>query len=154
MTQATISATASAVIPAPPEVVYGIIADYHAGHPAMLPPRFFRNLTVLAGGIGAGTRIAFQMRSWGTTRDLRARVTEPLPGRRLVETYEDGAETAFTVAPESDGHEARVTISTRYERAGLRGRIEGLLVPGFLRSVYTAELRMLSDVARARTRRA
>jgi hypothetical protein len=94
------------------------------------------------------------MRSWGTTRDLRARVTEPLPGRRLVETYEDGAETAFTVAPESDGHEARVTISTRYERAGLRGRIEGLLVPGFLRSVYTAELRMLSDVARARTRRA
>jgi hypothetical protein len=47
-----------------------------------------------------------------------------------------------------------VTISTTYQRAGLRGWVEGMLVPGFLRSVYTAELQMLSDVARARTPRA
>ncbi len=149
-----VSATASVVIPAPPEVVYGIIADYHAGHPAILPPRFFQNLTVLEGGIGAGTRIALQLRSWGTARDLQARVTEPLPGRRLVETYEDGTETAFTVEPESGGREARVTISTTYEKAGLRGWIEGMLVPGFLRSVYAEELRMLSDAARGRAHRA
>jgi polyketide cyclase/dehydrase/lipid transport protein len=149
-----IEASASALIPAPAPIVYGIIADYEDGHPAILPPRFFQNLTVVEGGTGAGTRIAFQMRSWGTTRDLRARITEPEPGRRLVETFDDGTETAFTVAPEADGRSSRVTIATSYQRPGLRGRLEGFLAPRFLRSLYTAELRTLAAVASARTPRA
>jgi hypothetical protein len=149
-----IEASASALIPAPAPVVYGIIADYEEGHPAILPPRFFQNLTVMEGGTGAGTRIAFQMRSFGATRAVRARISEPEPGRRLVETLEDGTETAFTVAPEADGRSSRVTIATSYQRAGLRGRLEGLLAPRFLRSVYAAELRTLAEVASARTPRA
>lgn len=142
-----VCATASAVIPAPPEIVYGIIADYRSGHPAILPPRYFRNLRVLEGGTGAGTRIAFQMGVWGTTRDLQATISEPAPGRTLVETLEDGTETAFTVAPESGGRGSRVTIATAYHRPGLRGWVERVLSPPFLRSVYAAELRQLAAVA-------
>lgn len=41
---------ASAVIAAPAPVVYSIIADYRHGHPSILPPRYFDNLEVLAGG--------------------------------------------------------------------------------------------------------
>jgi hypothetical protein len=149
-----IEASASALIPAPAPIVYGIIADYEEGHPAILPRRVFQNLTVVEGGTGAGTRIAFRVRSWGATRDVRARITEPEPGRRLVETLEDGTETAFTVAPEADGRSSRVTIATSYQRPGLRGRLEGLLAPRFLRAVYSAELRTLAEVASARTPRA
>jgi hypothetical protein len=115
-----VRATASAVIPAAPEVVYGVLADYRVGHPSILPPRSFRNLRVLEGGSGAGTRIAYQMVVWGSTRDVQAVITEPAPGRTMVETLEDGTETAFTVAPEPGGRGSRV---------------------------YAAELRLLSEVA-------
>ncbi len=45
---------ASADMDAPPDRVYAIIADYHNGHPHILPKQF-RNLTVEKGGVGAGT---------------------------------------------------------------------------------------------------
>ena len=53
------------------------------------------------GGIGAGTVIRFQMSALGQKRTLRAEITEPEPGRVLVETYLDsnGAVTTFTVDP-------------------------------------------------------
>ena len=38
----TYEASASRVIAAAPERVYSIIADYRAGHPHILPERFFR----------------------------------------------------------------------------------------------------------------
>lgn len=147
----TITAAASADIAAPPATVYGIIADYHHGHPAILPPRYFRNLEVEAGGTGTGTRIRFEMRMGGTRRTVRGEVTEPEPGRRLVETYpESGAVTSFLVEPRADGRAARVTIATRYERGGPAGWLERLLVPGLLRRVYRAELANLAAVAQGR----
>ena len=39
-------AEASEIINAPPEKVYAILADYHEGHPAILPARYFTGLTV------------------------------------------------------------------------------------------------------------
>jgi hypothetical protein len=149
---AEIHATSSAVIPAPPPIVYGIIADYHRGHPSILPPRYFQNLQVEEGGVGAGTRISFQMRSLGRVRRFRARVSEPEPGRQLRETYQEtGMATTFTVDPEDTGHHSRVTIATRYTKAGLAGWLERWLAPGYLRAVYTAELRELTVQARARS---
>jgi Polyketide cyclase / dehydrase and lipid transport len=146
-----IRATASAEVPAPPAIVYGIIADYHQGHPSILPPQYFQNLTVEAGGIGAGTQISFEMRSFGQTRHVRGHVTEPEPGRRILETYpEFGIETDFTVDPLDSGQRSRVTIATRYQKAGLAGWIERLVSPVFLRTVYAAELRLLAERAAAR----
>ena len=48
-------ADASAVVPASPDVVYKIIADYCHGHPGILPREYFRKVEVLEGGTGAGT---------------------------------------------------------------------------------------------------
>ncbi len=149
-----IHATSSAVIAAPPPIVYGIIADYCQGHPSILPPKYFQNLQLEEGGVGAGTRISFQMRRFGSVRRFHAQVTEPEPGRQLREIYPDtGMATTFTVDPEDAGQSSRVTIATRYTKAGLAGWVERWLAPGFLRGVYAAELRELGVQARARTSR-
>lgn len=138
---------ASAVLSAPGPVVYGLIADYHHGHPSILPPEYFGGLVVEEGGRGAGSRIRFTMRALGGDKESRARVTEPEPGRVLVETVEgQGIVTTFTVDPLPDG-KARVTIATEYPIAGIRGWIERLVVPTYLRKVYAAELRLLDQRA-------
>jgi hypothetical protein len=145
-----IHVTSSAVIGAPPPIVYGLIADYHRGHPSILPAKYFQDLRVEEGGVGAGTRINFQMRL-GKLWRLHANVTEPEPGRQLCENYPDtGMVTAFTVDPEDAGHSSRVTIATRYAKTGLSGWLERWLVPGYLRKVFAAELHQLDVQARAR----
>ena len=139
-----IHVTSSAAIAAPRPVVYGLFADYREGHPSILPAKYFQNLQAEGGGLGAGTRITFQMRSFGRIQRLRAHVTEPEPGRQLCETYPDtGMVTTFTVDPEDAGHNSRVTIATRYTKTGLAGWGQRWLVQGYLRAVFDAELRQL-----------
>jgi hypothetical protein len=146
-----IHVTSSAVIAAPPPTVYGLIADYRQGHPSILPPKYFQNLQVEEGGVGAGTRISFEMRL-GRRWRLHALVTEPEPGRQLCEIYPDtGMVTTFTVDPEDAGHNSRVTIATRYTKPGVAGWLERWLIPGLLRAVFAAELRELDVQARARS---
>ncbi len=145
-----IDASASAVIPAGPQVVYRILADYREGHPSILPPAYFREIRVEEGGHGAGTRIGFAVRSFGTTRRFRASVTEPEPGRHLVETdVESGIATSFIVDPGERNGTSRVTIATRYHSPGIAGWIERLLAPRLLRRVYAAELALLAERAAA-----
>jgi hypothetical protein len=43
-------------------------------------------MDVERGGVGAGTVIRFRLRVFRRTRDFRAEITEPTPGRVLVET--------------------------------------------------------------------
>jgi hypothetical protein len=145
---------ASAAIAAPAVVVYELIADYRHGHPAIIPPRYFEDLQVLEGGRGAGTRIRFVVKAFGSRQPARARITEPDPGRVLVETDETGkVVTTFTVDPQPDGR-TRVTIASEYRATGLRGLVETLLVPGYLRKVYVAELNLLARHAMAHARAA
>jgi hypothetical protein len=147
--EAEVSATAR--INAPPERIYRLIADYRDGHPRILPPQL-RNLIVEQGGIGAGTVFTCEMRAFGTTRKFRAAVTEPHPGRVLVETLDDGKTiTTFTVEPADQGHAADVTISTHtIPRSGILGIVERALSSRFLKPVYENELKLL---ARATERR-
>src|SRR5437762_870146 len=121
----TLSVEASADVGAPAPDVYRMIADYRAGHPRIIPPRYFRNLEVEQGGYGAGTLIRYDLLAFGTTYHARARVTEPEPGRVLVETdLEKGAVTRFVVDP-LGATRSRVTIATKLPmRGGLRGWIE------------------------------
>ena len=138
---------ASADIPASATVVYGLIADYKVGHPSILPKPYFEDLLVLEGGRGAGTRIRFTMRAFGTRQTSHARITEPDPGHVLVETVEEKPiVTTFTVAPGHDGG-SRVTITTEYHRAGILGWVEAFMAPRYLRKVYVAELQQLARVA-------
>ena len=138
-----IAASASATIPAPAPLVYDIIADYRDGHPRILPAEFFGSLTVERGGRGTGTRIAFEMKAFGRVTTAHAEVTEPQPGRVLVETTVTGIVTTFRVDP-LDATTTRVAIETVYQAAGVRGWIELLLSPPYLRKVYAAELKLLA----------
>lgn len=136
-------------IAAPADVAYGIIADYRDGHPRILPPRWFRNLRVESGGVGQGTIFRFEIHAFGSTQQARGHVTEPEPGRVLLETYDDGVKTSFTLAPTEDGRAADVTILTEMKwKGGLLGVIERAIVRSFLGKVYVQELGLLDTVAR------
>jgi hypothetical protein len=146
-----IRVSASSIVSAPAPVVYGILADYREGHAAILPRRYFDGLEVESGGLGAGTRIRFRVRTFGAVRSVRADVSEPVPGRELVETdLATGAATRFLVEPVSDGRASRVTFETSWTRPGLGGWAERWLAPRYLRKVYRAELALLDEEARAR----
>lgn len=144
--------TASARVNAPPSRIYEIIADYRTGHPRILPPRYFRNLVVEQGGVGAGTVIRFEMLSPGRRQLMRATITEPEPGRVLVESYPDTrSTTTFIVSPGSNGRDAEVTFVTELEtRGGLLGMLERRLITRFLQRVYAEELALLAAHAEGR----
>ena len=136
-----------AIIPAAPAQVYATIADYHKGHPAILPKPWFRDLIVEQGGVGAGTVIRFTMRVLGTTHTLRAKITEPVPGRVLVETNDTGSVTTFTVTPVSGNAASEVEIMTEVPvRRGIAGALEGLVTKAVLRRIYPRELALLATL--------
>lgn len=142
--------TASADMDAPPERVYSIIADYHHGHPSILPKQF-RNLIVETGGVGAGTIIRFEVRAYGTTTRFRALVSEPEPGRVLVEENVEPApgKTAFTVEKSASGLGTTVTFRTEMtSRDGLFGALERFLSTRLLQKLYAEELALLAARAK------
>lgn len=143
-----VRASRSAILKAPPSVVFGLLADYLNGHPRILPEKYFTDLVVERGGVGAGTVIRFRMKSFGTTREFRAEVSEPVPGQVLVERDADsGILTTFTVSARNEGRESEVTIQTEWPARGIRGWVEGLFAPAFLRRVYGEELRKLGTLS-------
>lgn len=141
--------SASAVIPARRERVYSLICNYNDGHPRILPKQF-TSLVVEQGGVGAGTIIRFQMNLFGKKQSFRAAITEPEPGRVLVETDLDanGAVTTFTVNPGAAPADSQVTISTELPvRSGFLGKIERTMTTLVLRPIYVKELQNLARVA-------
>jgi len=143
----TVSATAR--LEAPPRRVYDTIADYHTGHPRIVPKQF-SNLRVEKGGVGAGTIITFDVTVLGRTTAFRAEVTEPEPGRVLVERNVGGSDsvTTFTVDPGARADEAVVTIHTAMtDRGGIGGAIEKFVTRRVLRPMYAEELRRLEAAA-------
>src|SRR5882724_5950149 len=148
----TFRVTGTAVINASAKVVYDIIADYHNGHPNIVPKRYFSDIAVEKGGWGAGTTIRFKMHVFGRTQDFRADITEPEPGRVLVEANDEasgGAVTTFTVDPINEGKQARVTISTDLKPMTRLVRLERLFTTWVLRRVYAEELKLLAQLATA-----
>ena len=142
--------SASLEIQAPAARLYALIADYNQGHPRILPKPYFVALQVEQGGVGAGTQISFQMRLMGQLKTFHAAITEPEPGRMLVETnLENNSTITFAVDPLENGQQARVTITTAITvRDGWLGSIEGWLTSQLLRPIYQKELAQLAAVAR------
>src|SRR3954465_4956214 len=145
---AKVHAEAAANIEASPDVVYGIISDYKAGHPRILPEGNFRDMRVEEGGGGAGTGVSFVTLVGGGERAFRVRIEEPEPGTLLVERdFNSDTVTTFRVTPAGEGR-TLVEISADWTPAsGLRGLVEAMMAPGMLRKVYVAELRKLNEVA-------
>jgi uncharacterized protein YndB with AHSA1/START domain len=148
------SVSASRLISAPVRKVYDLIADYRDGHPRILPKPYFVSLNVEQGGYGAGTVINFQMQLMGRIQSFHSTITEPQPGRTLVETdMNTGAATTFTADPRADGHEAFVTITTTTTIPdGILGKIQGWLTTQLLRPIYEKELAQLAAIAKEENR--
>jgi uncharacterized protein YndB with AHSA1/START domain len=144
-----ISITAEGRVGAPAEKVYAYLADYRQHHPRILPPAF-SDFAVEEGGVGAGTIIRFKLTVGGRTLQYRQRVEEPVPGRVLTESNDDGSGvTTFTVTPDGDG--SRVRIETKApSRGGVSGFIERFLAPRLLQPLYNDELARLDRYARER----
>ena len=142
--------TAERVLNAPAEVVYHLISDYAEHHRAapegFLPPAF-TDLVVERGGVGEGTAIRFTSTLGGQRQVATAEITEPVPGRVLVESG-PGVETTFTVEPEG-AERARVRFDTILAASGLKGFFTRLFAPRLLRPLYEDELRRLEQHAKA-----
>lgn len=136
---------------AAPATVYRILSDYRHEHPLILPKPFFKSCEVQAGGIGAGTVIRVVTEAMGVEQQLLMTVSEPEPGRVLVE--EDpaaGVRTSFTVTPLDQGRQCQVTIATEWSpKPGLAGLGERLLNPLVARSVFRKQLALLAQRAAA-----
>ena len=146
-------AEAARFVPAPPAVVWQVVADYGAHHLRIQPPAF-RDAAVEAGGVGEGTVVGFALRLGGETRRFRAEVTVPVPGRVLEEADPAaGSRTRFTVAP--DGGGSRVTIETTWPRPeDLRGRLAGPAARALTTALLRDELCRLDAYAVALARAA
>ncbi len=142
-----ICVAAEAIIAAQPEVIYEIFVDYHAKHGRILPAEF-RDLEVEAGGHGAGTIVRFRTRVAGVERSYRMIVSEPEPGRVLMESDTlSTLVTTFTVIPTQDGQQAHVQIMTELDTSpGLSGLLERALLPSIMQRVYKKELRLLAHI--------
>ncbi len=144
----TYSVSRTRHLDAPPERIYGLIADYVQGHPRIVPPKYFRDFVVRQGGYGAGTEIEFTMIVAGRAQRVVADITEPVPGRVLVEIVKGGAVvTTFRVEPSGRG--ADVTIATELEqKGGIAGLVERWLASQVLPRIYGEELERLGRIAR------
>lgn len=138
-------ASATKIINTPAETVYNIIADFSNKHGQILPKQYFQALEVEEGGFGAGTITRFQMRLLGQTKYFRTLITEPEPGRVLIETdIRSGTPTTFTVSPMADEKGSRVEISTELRS---ESKVENFIGKLMLQRVYRAELDLLAKLA-------
>lgn len=141
----TFEISSSRRIEAPAPTVYEVFADYREAHRRILPPGFFTGMTVEEGGHGAGTTVRVETRFAGRTRAIRGVVTEPEPGRLLVESYpEERMVTSFRV--EAEAGTCRVTISSVFpRRRGPAGWLEQRIVRRLLNRVYAEELERVAE---------
>jgi uncharacterized protein YndB with AHSA1/START domain len=142
---AKVQASAERTIDAPADAVYGYLADMHQ-HPRFLPPAF-SDFQVVEGGVGAGTVTTFAVTAGGRTRNYRMNVTEPAPGRTLVESDANSSlVTTFSVEPQ--GGKSLVRIHTSWDGAGgIGGFFEKTFAPGAMRRLYLDELDRLNTYA-------
>jgi uncharacterized protein YndB with AHSA1/START domain len=137
--------TAERILAAPAADVYRAIADYRNHHrpEGFLPPAF-TFLDVLEGGVGAGTRIRFGVKLGWMRSSTDATISEPEPGRVLVETA-DAVTSTFTVDPVPGG--THVRIHSVFRLRGVLGTLAGRSMPDRLRPVYEEELTRLEAYA-------
>jgi hypothetical protein len=147
-----VQAEASAVIEASAPEIYRILVDYRHAHPAILPKPYFERLEVTQGGHGAGTEFVLHMNVFGTKRVFRQIVSEPVPGRVLVENdIAVGQSSTFTLEPLGETGPTRVTIATEFQaRPGLVGFLERRLNPAITRHIFRKELRLLAQYIAAK----
>jgi hypothetical protein len=142
-----VTASAQSTIAASADLTYRLIAD--AAQRSKFAPDSFSGFEVVSGGVGAGTVHKFDFQA--PSRPVRSYlmdVTEPQPGRELVETDRNSTlVTRFTVTPQ--GQQCEVAITTTWKGAGgIGGFFEKTFAPKALRGIYADELARLDAYAR------
>jgi hypothetical protein len=144
---------AERVLDAPADVIYHCLSDYQTHHrhgpQGFLPPAFTR-LDVLRGGVGVGTVIRFTSKMGGRSETRTQEVSEPEPGRVLVESG-DGESSTFTVEPR--GGQTLVRIETVLQPRGVAGLALRLFGARLLGPLYEQELHSLEHYAQEHARR-
>jgi hypothetical protein len=134
-------------IDAPAMVVYHCLADYRQHHrPGGFLPPAFEQLEITRGGVGAGTEYSFVFAVGGRRRTVSTKVSEPVPGHKLLETG-TGIETTFTVEQTVDG--AHVRFDTVIDEPGLQGILNRLFGARMIGPIYEDELTRLEEHAMA-----
>lgn len=123
----------------------------HGESSSALPAPAFSDFHVVSGGIGEGTVVAFQFSGGGRSQEFRQTLTEPEPGRPMVETDANSSSvTTFVVDPIDGGESSKVTISTQWNGArGIGGFFERMLAPRVMRGIYLDQIRRLDEYARS-----
>jgi hypothetical protein len=107
----------------------------------------FSEFEIRRGGVGAGAEASWVVDVGGRKRTIMATISEPVPGRTLVESG-SGVETTFTVEPSEDGR-TLVRFDTVIDDSGLSGLLNRLFVARILGPVYEDELTRLQAYAQA-----
>ena len=128
--------------------VYQILSDYQTHHKNILPKKYFKELKILAGGVGEGTKFNLEMSVGGKKHAAQMQVTEPIPGYHLQESdLENDMVTSFFLEEISD-QLTRVKIVTRLkEKKSWFGKIEAFGVKMLLKKIYRLELEKLDAYA-------
>ena len=145
----TVRVESTRLINAPVQTIYEILADFEDAHVAILPRQYFRAIKLLAGGQGAGTVYQLQMVVSGQTYDYEMHVSEPVPGRELLEVSSDGAvRTVMRVEPAGANGDSQVTIISDFtSEPGFMGWLQRLFQPAIVRRIYREELDNLAQYA-------
>jgi hypothetical protein len=134
------------------DVIFHLLSDYREHHRpgGFLPPEFSEQ-EILRGGVGAGTELQYVITVGGRPRTIRAVVSEPDPGRSLLESA-PGVETWMTVEPSANG--TRVRFETVLDEPGVAGVMSRIFAARLLAPVYRDELARIEEYARIHQSRA
>ena len=130
---ATVTASATRAVDAPPERVLEFLRDYREARPRILPDNYSA-YRVESGGHGDGTVIGYHFAAGGRERDYRLAVEED--GGGLFERDQlSSFVSRWSVAPEGAG--AQVTLESSWQGAGgIGGVFERTFAPLGLRRIY------------------
>ncbi len=135
------------VIPASPEAVYTVLADYKDKRPLMLTPNFV-DYKVESGGQGTGTVVSYRLRAANRERPYRMRVDEVITGKELAERDRNSSlVTTWMLSPLDDGSQTRVLVTTEWEGgSGIGGFFERTFAPLGLHHIYDQMLDILESI--------
>jgi Polyketide cyclase / dehydrase and lipid transport len=138
---ATVTASATRAVDAPPERVLEFLRDYREARPRILPDNYSA-YRVESGGHGQGTVIGYHFAAGGRERDYRLAVEEN--GGGLFERDQlSSFVSRWTVTPEGSG--AQVTLEASWQGAGgIGGVFERTFAPLGLRRIYGEMLERLA----------
>ncbi|MCM3882459.1 SRPBCC family protein [Frankia sp. R82] len=138
-------------VAAAPEQVLAALGDYQ-GVRARSWPDNIHGYRVLAGGTGAGSRIAYRLQATRKrARDVDAIVSAPEPNTLLEADQNSSLRTSYQVTPAAGGTGgggSTVTATTTWDGAGgVGGFFERTFAPIGIRRLHTAVLERITAPA-------